>query len=131
VGIHSIGHHPIAFQLTNESDSYLHQYLVDGGANVRIICNHGYIWDFHDIKSTTISGVGHMQVTQAGNCAFGHALFDSSMKFNLIAQWQVEDRHQSKKDTSLQAATFWTTMSNSAEMLGSSTGYITARLPHS
>jgi hypothetical protein len=100
VGIHSIGHHPIAFQLANESDSYLHQ-MVDGGANVSIICNPDYIWDLHDIKSTTISGVGHMHVTQAGTCAFGHAFFDSSMKFNLIAQWQVEDQYQSKKDTSV------------------------------
>jgi hypothetical protein len=42
-----------------------------------------------------------MHVTQAGTCAFDHAVFDCSMKFNLIAQWQVEDRHQSKKDTSV------------------------------
>ena len=101
VGIHSIGHNPIAFQLANESESYIHQYLVDNGANVSIICNPDYIWDLHDIKSTTISGVGHMHVTQAGTCAFGHAFFNSNMKFNLIAQWQVEDRHQSKKDTSV------------------------------
>jgi hypothetical protein len=101
VGIHRIGHNPIAFQLANESESYIHQYLVDNGANVSIICNPDYIWDLHDIKSTTISGVGHMHVTQAGTCAFGHAFFNSNMKFNLIAQWQVEDRHQSKKDTSV------------------------------
>ena len=39
-----------------------------------------------------------MQVTQAGTCAFSHAYFVSTMKFNLIAQWQLEEWHQSKKD---------------------------------
>ena len=82
---------PLQSYTSNIGCDKSNSYMLDNGSNCSIMGNRDLVYNVRRIESTTISGMGSVEVTEVAQCIFGPC-YIADIPFNIISEAAVMER---------------------------------------